>query len=215
MQRQAAFAIVCASALACLTVAAARGSIAQQPPPPETVLPAPPVETVGKAATPWMRTQLKRLRGPLRPASHPRSLVVARLRLALSQGSGHVWFVTYRSRAGRLCGVTFESRPFASAWATGGLPCLGGQCGAICTSGTTADPDAGWLAYSATAPKSADGFRLTMTDGSRFRFPLTGPLVTGAEDRRVVIVQVSSRASVSLAEALQGEQVVASQSYTP
>lgn len=215
MQRQALPAIVCASGVACLAVAVAHGSTAQQPPPPETILPAPAVEAVGRAATPWMRTQVKRLRGPLRPASHPRSLVVARLRLALSQGSGHVWFVTYRSRAGRLCGVTFESRPFASAWATGGLPCLSGQCGAICSSGTTADPEAGWLAYSATAPRSADGFRLTMTDGSRFRFPLTGPPVRGAEDRRVVIVQLSSKSSVALAEALQGEQVIASQSYAP
>jgi hypothetical protein len=214
MMRRALLAIVCASAAACLLGTIAGGSAAQEPP-PETILPAPPVETVGKSATPWMRTQLKRLRGPLRPARRPRSLVVARLRLVLPQGSGHVWFMTYRSRAGRLCGVTFESRPFSSAWQTGGLPCLSGLCGAICTSGTTADLVAGWLAYSATAPISADGFRLTMTDGTRFRFPLTGPTVRGAADRRVVLVQLPTKASVAAAEALRGDDVIASESYTP
>lgn len=214
MKRRAMLAVVCASAAACALVAVAGGSVGEQPPPPETILPAPPVEAVGKAATPWMRAQLARLRGPLRPAQRPRSLVVARLRLVLAQGNGHIWFVTYRSRGGHLCGLTFESQPFSSGWGTGGLPCSG-PCGQICSSGTIADLDAGWLAYSATTPTSSDGFRLTMTDGSRFRFPLTGPSVRGAPDRRVVLIQLTTKASVVLAEALRADEVIASQAYAP
>jgi hypothetical protein len=214
MQRRALLAIVCASAAAYAPVAVARESVGKGPSPPETILPPPPVEAVGKAATPWMRTQLARLRGPLRPAQGPRSLVVARLRLLLAEGSGHAWFVTYRSRGGHLCGSTFESQPFSSGWTTGGLPCSG-PCGQICTSGTVADLDAGWLVYSATAPTTCDGFRLTLTDGSRFRFPLTGPSVRGAPDRRVVLVQLTTKASVVVAEALRGDEVIASQSYLP
>ncbi len=71
MQRRALLAIVCVSVAACAPLAVARGSVGGEPPPPETVLPAPPVEAVGKAATPWMRAQLARLRGPLRPARRP------------------------------------------------------------------------------------------------------------------------------------------------
>jgi len=111
--------------------------------------------------------------------------------------------------------MTFESQPGSSASATGGLPCLPGLCASICSSGTTSDLDEGWLAFSATAPASADGFRLTLADGSRFRFPLAGPVVSGARDRRVVLVQVTTKASVTLAEALHGDEVVASQSFTP
>ena len=213
MQRRGLLAIVCASVAACALVAVAGGGVGEEPP-PETILPAPPVEAVGRAATPWMRAQLARLRGPLRPAQRPRSLVVARLRLLLAQGSGHVWFVTYRSRGGHLCGVTFESQPFSAGWGTGGLPC-GGPCGQICSSGTVADLDAGWVAYSATTPTSSDGFRLTMSDGSRFRFPLTGPPVRGAADRRVVLIQLTTKASVVLAEALRSDEVIASQAYVP
>jgi hypothetical protein len=213
-ERRVRLAIVCLSATVCAPVALARAAAGEEPPPPETILPAPAVVAVGKPATPWMGAQLARLRGPLRPSRRPRSLVVARLRLLLARGSGHVWFVTYHSRAGNLCGVTFESQPFSSGSGTGGLPC-GGRCGQICTSGSVADLDAGWLAYSATAPTTSDGFRLTMTDGSRFRFPLTGPPVRNAGDRRVVLVQVPTKLSVMLAEALRGDDVVASQSYSP
>lgn len=211
MRRLALFAIVCASTAVSAPVAVAREGLGDATPPPETILPAPPVEAVGKPATPWMRTQLARLRGPLRPARRPRSLVVARLRLLLPAGVGHVWFVTYRSRGGHLCGSTFESQPFSSGWTTGGLPC-GQLCGQICTSGTVADLDTGWLAYSATAPATSDGFRLTTTDGSSFRFPLTGPSVRGAPNRRVVLIQLATKASVALAEALRGDEVIASQS---
>lgn len=214
MRRRALLAIVCASAAAGVLGVVAHASVGEEPPAPETILPAPPVEAVGKPASPWMRAQVARLRGSLRPARHPRSLVVARLRLLLAEGSGHVWFVTYRTRERRLCGLTFETQPFSSGWTTGGLPC-GGPCTQICTSGTIADPDAGWLAYSATAPTSCDGFRLTMSDGSRFRFPLTGPSVHGDPARRVVLIQILTKASVVLAEALQGDAVVASESYAP
>lgn len=214
MQRRALLAIACASAAAWALVAVPGGRVGAEPPPPETILPAPLVEAVGKAATPWMRAQLARLRGLLKPAKRPRSLVVARLRLVIAQGSGHVWFVTYRSRGGHLCGLTFESRPFSSGWVTGGLPCSG-PCGQTCSSGTIADLDAGWLAYSATTPTSSDGFRLTMTDGSRLRFRLTGPSVRGAPDRRVVLIQLTTKASVVLAEALRADEVIASQAYAP
>ena len=184
------------------------------PPPPEVILPAPAVEAVSRPATPWMRNRLARLHGALRPARHVRTIVVARLRLALVQGNGHVWFVAYRSRGGGLCGVTFESQPGSWAMATGGLSCRPEMCGPLCLGGSIADPTAGWLAFSATAPASADGFRLTLSDGSKARFPLTGPTVPGARERRIVLAQLMIKTSITLAEALHGDEVIASQSFT-
>src|SRR5436309_7570979 len=150
--------------------------------PPETVLPAPAVVAVGHVPTQWMRTQLRRLPGPLRPARHPRALVIARLKLR--SATEHVWFVTYRTRGGALCGVMLDAGPAVGGLTTGGLPCLG-QCGALCMAGITSDGQK-WQAFVATVPVAADSLRATLADGNKFRFPLTGPSVFGARDRRVV-----------------------------
>src|SRR5438067_1550920 len=99
--------------------------------PPETVLPAPAVVAVGHSPTPWMRTQLRRLPGPLRPARHPRALVIARLRLTIPSTPEHVWYVTYRGRSRALCGVMLDAASGTTGLTTGGLPCSGG-CGALC-----------------------------------------------------------------------------------
>src|SRR5919108_6213569 len=94
--------------------------------PPETVLPAPAVVTVGHVPTPWMRSQMHRLSGPLKPARHPRALVIARLKLTSTPEL--VWFVTYRTRGGALCGLMLDAGPGTRGLITGGLPCTG-QCG--------------------------------------------------------------------------------------
>jgi hypothetical protein len=205
--------LVLAAALSLACTAGARAD--EQPPPPEVVLSTPPVETLAKAPTPWMRTQLTSLQRSLRPArrAHPR--VLARLKLELPRGSGHIWFVTYRSRSGRLCGVTFESQPGSSSWATGGLPCTG-SCQEICAGAGMVDHTDHWTAWSGTVPSMANGARFTFSDGSRFRFSLVGPRIRGALDRRVLLVQLPvDRDDFALVEALQGDAVIASQSYAP
>ena len=207
--------LLVAPAVVLVALGAAVGAAADEAPPPaEVVLTTPPVETLGKMPTPWMRQELAGLHGPLRPAKRSRARIVARLKLALPQGSGHVWYVTYRTRAGRLCGMTFESQPGSSAGASGGLPCVG-SCPDICGGGQLIDHTNHWLAWSGTVPSRADGARLTLDDGSRFRFSLVGPQVRGALDRRVVLVQVPVDRNISLVEALQGDATIASQAYGP
>jgi hypothetical protein len=201
MRRSAALPLAIAAA------AALAGSGAADPP-AETVLPAPAVVAVGHAPTPWMRTQFRHLSGPLKPARHARALVIARLRLTIPSGPERVWFVTYRARTGALCGVMLDAAPGVGGLATGGLPCLG-QCGALCMAGITSDGQR-WQAFAATVPVAADSLRATLADGTKFRFPLTGPPVFGARDRRVVIGELPSAQSMTLVEALHGETVVAS-----
>jgi hypothetical protein len=204
MRRSAVLLLVIAAA------AALPGSGVSDPP-PETVLPAPAVVAVGHGPTPWMRTQLRRLSGPLKPARHPRALVIARLKL--QSAPVRVWFVTYRARGGALCGLMLDAGTGVQGLTTGGLPCTG-QCGAMCIAGTTSDGQK-WQAFVATVPFAADSLRATLADGTIFRFPLTGPAVFGARDRRVVIGELPSAQSLTLVEALQGDTVVASQSFSP
>jgi hypothetical protein len=179
-------------------------------PPPETVLAAPPIVAVGHAPTPWMRSQIRRLKGTLGPARRPRTLVLARLRLAAAPPPTHVWFATYRSRSQTLCGVMFDSGPGFSGLATGGLACAS-QCTAVCVGGDISDRERGWQSFVATVPVAADSVRATLADGTRFRFPLNGPSVFGARDRRVVIAELPSGQPMTLVEALQGETVVGSE----
>jgi hypothetical protein len=182
-------------------------------PPAETVLPAPAVVAVGHVPTPWMRNQLRRLSGSLKPARHPHALVIARLRLTIPSAPDHVWFVTYRARSGVLCGVMLNAAPGTRGLTTGGLPCAG-QCGALCIAGTTSDGQ-NWQAFVATVPVAAETLRATVADGTTFRFPLTGPPVYGARDRRVAIGELPSAQPMTLVEALQGETVVGSQTLQP
>jgi hypothetical protein len=214
MKRRVLLAIVCSSAATCTVVAVADGSVGEEPPPPETILSAPPVEAVGKAPPHGCASSLRGCAVHSDPLDALDRLWSRGSDCCLPIGADTSWFVTYRSRAGRLCGVTFESQLFSSGCGTGGLACTE-PCGQICASGGFADRDAGWLAYSATAPTSSDGFRLTLTDGSRLRCPLTGPSVRGAPGRRLVLAQVTTKASVVLAEALRGDEVIASQAYAP
>jgi hypothetical protein len=199
--------------LLAILAAGARAGLVTADAPPDTVLSAPAVVAVGRAPTPWMRSQLHRLSGPLKPARHPRSLVIARLRLTIPSAAEYVWFVTYRSRSHALCGVMLDAAPGTRGLTTGGLPCSG-QCGALCVAGTISDGQK-WLAFVATVPVAADSLRATLADGTRFRFPLTGPPVFGARDRRVVIGELPSAQSITLLEALQGDTVVASQALQP
>lgn len=205
MRRSAVLPLVVAAAAAVLTGSGTADT------PPETVLPAPAVVTVGHVPTPWMRTELRRLSGPLEPARHPRALVIARLKLTSTPEL--VWFVTYRARGGRLCGVMLDAGAGRRGLTTGGLPCAG-QCGSLCMAGITSDGQK-WQAFVATVPIAADGLRATLADGTKFRFPLTGPPVFGARDRRVVIGELPSAQSMTLVEALQGDAVIASQSLQP
>jgi hypothetical protein len=204
MRRSAAFPLV-------IVVAGALAGLAGADSPPETVLPAPAVVTVGHGPTPWMRAQLRKVTGPLKPARRPRTLVIARLKLTSTPEL--VWFVTYRARGRALCGVMFDAGSGVSGLATGGLPCLG-QCGALCMGGTTSDGQK-WEAFVATVPVAADSLRATVSDGTKFRFPLTGPPVFGARDRRVVIGDLPTAQTLTLVEALQGETVLASQTLQP
>jgi hypothetical protein len=216
MRRRVGLAIGCAIAGSLAVVPFAGGGLRDQT---ETVLPTPPVEAVGKAATPWMRTFLRRpaaLPGPLAPAARPHATIAARLRTELPGGTGRLWFLTYRSRAGRLCGMLFESDPSgpASGGGTGGLPCYRGLCAAICAGSGIQNYDDRWFAYSATVPAASDALRLTMADGSRFRFSLVGPRVRGALGRRVVLAFLPTTGDVVLVEALRADEVIASQSYS-
>jgi hypothetical protein len=204
-------ALLVVPAVASLAFVASAGAD-EVPPPAEVVLPTPPVVTLAKLPTPWMRKDLAGLHGPLTPAKRARARIVARLKLTLPQGSGHVWFVTYRTRARHLCARTFESQPGSSTGGSGGLSC-GGSCGDICEAVQIIDNANHWLAWSGTVPSRADGARLTLDDGSRYRFSLVGPQVAGARDRRIVLVQVPVDRNISLVEALQGDTTIASQAY--
>jgi hypothetical protein len=191
-----------------LSAFAADGGFAE--PPAETVLAAPPIVSVGHPPTPWMQSQIRRFTGPLRPARHPRTLVLARLRLKAAPQPTHVLFVTYRARSEALCGVMFDSGPGFSGVATGGLACAN-QCTAVCIGGAISDPERAWQSFVATVPIAADSVRVTLVDGTRFRFPLTGPQVFGARDRRVVVGELPSGQRMTSVEALQGETVIGSE----
>jgi hypothetical protein len=203
------------SAVSALALLAATPAGADEPvpaPPPEAVLPTPAVEGLAKLPTPWMQKALRSLHTGLAPAKKSRARIVARLKLTLPSGVGHVWFLTYRNQRGQLCAITFQSQPGSSAWATGGLPCVG-SCPDVCGGASTIDHVHRWLAWSGTVPSRADGARFTLADGARFRFPLSGPQVRGALERRVILVQLPSDQRVTVMEALVGETVIASQSY--
>ena len=200
--------------VALLVVAVASSVAAANP--SEIVLPAPPLVAVNKPPTRWMRSQIAQMRRGLHVPARPiRARNLARLPFAIPRGRGSAWFLTYRLAGGGLCAIQLFAVPGGGGAATGALPCLPGISCAICIGGGMANAEEGWLVFTATAPLVADSFRLTLEDGSAYRFPLTGPFVGRAPARRVVMVQLTTRSRPRLAEAMRGGEVLASHAWAP
>jgi hypothetical protein len=144
------------------------------------------------------------------PAPDTEFRVVARLRLSAPR-SGILELVTWRSRAGALCTLALARTAAGDAGGVGpNGPCVPVEpCGRLCAEQGQIDVAGRESTIVAgTVAADADVLRLALLGGGESLVRLDGPLVPGAPERRVVLVDLG-RSSYGRVELLRDGRVVA------
>lgn len=154
-----------------------------------------------------LATQQKRYLASIRPLAGTTPRTVARLALP---GGGRASFVAWRA-AGGPCWVV--SIALGGGGPSG--PCTHtsaqGRCDALCLSSSGGGRTLASFEYvlAGTVPARGEQIRVVFADGSHAAYPLDGPLLRGASDRRVFMLDLGSSDSWRRVEVVRGDAVMA------
>jgi hypothetical protein len=136
-----------------------------------------------------------------RPAEGSTPRAIARL--------GDVRLVIWRTESGSLCALADGGDASRQGWTAYppltriGPVCESEECGDVCLGLGTGSTLAGFVSA------RGDELRITFGDGERKTYPLTGPLVPGANDRRVFMLELPGRRFWHRLELLRAGETIA------
>ena len=159
-----------------------------------------------------LAAQEKRYLASIMPVAGSTPRTVARLAL---RGGGRASFVAWRTAGGPCWVVSIAlggGGPSGSCLHTfANAGAAQGRCDALCLSSSGGGTTLASFEYvlAGTVPARGERIRIAFADGSRAAYPLDGPLLRGAPDRRVFMLDLGPSDSWRRVEVVRGGTVVA------